>query len=457
MQSVTELGSGNGQIFLDHLVADMARQGQTFDLGAADPTTKKTVEAFKPILDKIDFEGRINAPAPIRKLYVDKYKALVAHQIGMLLSPGDMPAPTLEGAEMALTALARKAIQLGYVNETTLSAAGGVPTWGRQLIAVISRVYPRLITPQLFPVRPLLAPEGRIYWENALYNTAFASSSPNVSVNERVDDLTKFNPDYPNKGQMGDANLLSVDLSQYIVVTADTKRLGTVHSAEAEDDLAAFNGADLPSTLRGLMEFFLQWVIDRSMINSAVTYAITEKTWNAQPTINSVAWANQTPSEKTVYNQTLWSEGVNSVINDIAARRYVYPNWVIAGSKACESLQRVSSFVPLNSGIDIVVDRTSAHDFGAIAGGTMRVIRDPQLTTNLMLFGYTPMRPMEPAIHFCPYKPITFISQLAYPRQAKYENGAYTRFAIGDPDYAQNGQSRILAECYGRLYIENYY
>lgn len=459
MKSTTELGNAGGELYFGSIAENINSMGRV-DLGAANKRTKRTMEAIAPFLDDVDFDKLIPGDKQTRKEWGDTYRALVAHQIGMLFSPSEKAAASdLRYAKPTFEAMARKALALGYVNEATLAGVGGVLAWGRQILATITRAFPRMIAPQLFPITPMTAQDARIYWKNINYGTAFASSTPNVSVGDRVDDLTKFNPNYPNKGQLGDANLIEIDYSPYIIVSAVMKRLATEHSVEAAEDAMDFDGTDLVSDLRTDMSDLLQWITDRTMINAALNNVLGEheKIWYAQPTINSVLWANLSPSEKQVYNQTLWSDGANSVMNAMATTRYLYPNWCIGGPKACEALQRVSSFVPLNSGQDVVIDRTSIHDFGSMEAGTMRVLRDPQMTTNKLLFGYRGTSKNEPGIRYCPYKPVTFFQQLVEPRKAKFTNGAYTRFGVGAPDYTQNGGSRILAEVYGTLTIEGAY
>jgi hypothetical protein len=398
---------------------------------------EQTLERFKPYLDAVDWHGAegIRGPKHIRQQFEMTYRLMVAHAL-MILARTNQP---------RLHA------------EATL-AGTDIPTFTRQLIRTVLRAYPKLITPQLFPVQPLFQSDGRIYFELTKYDSAYASSTPNVSANDVTADLTKFNAGFfEQNAQMADLGMLKVDLSNYIVVSAITKGLAALSSLQAEEDFSSTYGRDYNALLSERFVSHLQWVIDREMLNAALNNvpAGNVVTWKRQPTINSVAWANQLPSEKSAWRETIWHDGFLPVFTAIYNRHYVRPNWAVAGAAAAEDISRVSSFKPIlvdDSTIDM--RQGAIRDIGTVDNGGMRVLVDPQLNTDTVLFGYRPTMEMEPAIVFCPYRAIGMAPDLTYPRQLKREKGAYTRFAIGKPD-ATVPESAHLADCYGKLTVSS--
>jgi len=406
------------------------------------PDARRLTDGLAPILDSIDWDARLLGPKNIRKHYEATYKLLVAEMARRFLR----------------TKAAKLEKQYRIAQEATLAGTGGIPTFGRQIIAIIARAYPQMISPQLFPVTPLQGPEGRVYFENVNYGTAFASSTPNINPGDLMNDLTKFNTDYPNKGQMGDAQEIEYDVSNFVLVSAVMKRLGNRRSVEADEDYESFNGGDLEEVIRSKMDYLLAWVTDRSMINACVAdvHPDNHVVWDAAPIINSVAYADLAPSEQQAWNETLWSTGVNAIKRKIFEKRYVQPDWAIAGVAAATQIEKVKSFVGLRTGDTNISFQTGAvRDFGTMDAGLLRVLIDPMMATNTILFGRRPQNAMEPAIHYCPLRPITFLPQLTLPRNAQRDSGAYTRFGIARPNTVAYGLSSVLGEVYALLTIAN--
>lgn len=396
--------------------------------------------AMGAMLDAIEWDKVIPGPKWAREKFTPYYKLLVAEMLRRTLKSASRNPKALEA-------------EYEHAQESTLAGSGGIPTFGRQLIKIISKAYPRMIAPQLFPVAPLQGPEGRIYFELIKYGTAFSSSAPNISSGDLVSDLTKFNVGYANKGQTLAANEVDYDLSNYVLVSSEIKRLTNTRSVEADIDLEDFDGDDLETVIRGKLDWLLKWITDRDLIQAAAA---------AVPTANVVQWdatgygSHTEPSEKMAWYNTLWAKAASRVKRLIFETRFIEPNWVICGPKAAEYLMRVKTFVALERDAYNLDVRTGAiSDMGSVEAGQTRVLKDPQFQTNAILFGYRPESPMEPAVHFCPRRPVTFFPQLIYPNTATKVSGAFTMYGIAEPNTGSYPYSSILGECYGKIEINN--
>lgn len=397
---------------------------------------RNMMERFKPILEAVDLndphKGMLGSKHS-RDTFADTYKALMA---AMLLNISKIPRQQLQ-------------------QEATL-AGTNVPTFTKQLIRTVLRAFPRLITPQLFPVVPLSAPDGRIYFPADLYDSSYAGSLPLVPVNSNVSDKSNFNTEFFRQGvQLTNLGLVKYDLSKYIVISAETYGVAAESSLQAEEDMQSIYGEDYNMKMSERMSYFLSLVIDRLMLSACISAipAGSQLTWDRHPTINSVVWANQAPSEQNAHRDNIWRDGILPAANEIFKLYYVRPNWAIAGSDAALDIAACSSFKPVQVDATTIDMRQGAiRDIGTLDSGGMRVLVDPWLDEDTIILGYRPMADFEPAITFCPYRPIGFTDDLVEPRTLKRTKGAYTRFGIGDPDDSVPA-SAILGNCYASLTI----
>lgn len=404
---------------------------------------KKYLEAYKPFIDSVNWSGKIFGGTAAVKRHEATYKL--------------MAAIALSHIERTPTALLQR--------EATL-AGTDIPTFTKMLIRVVLQAYPKLIAPQLFPTIPLtMGPDGRIYFERSLYDSAFASSAPNIAQGDQIADLTKFNTAFALQSQqLKQLGKIKLDMSNYIVVSANTYGLVAEWSIPGEEDYAAIYGGNLVMALSERLQSLLSWIIDRTMINAAVAAVPTGDvsvggnniTWKRTPTLNGVTWANQNPSEKLDYRATIWTDGIEPLRTAIYKKYYVMPNWLIVSPSVAEDIRKVRSFQPIDgTANDITIRLGAIRDLGSIDSGSMRVIVDPMMVNNTALLGYMPAASFEPAIYFLPYKPIGFTDTLTIPGTLGRSRGGYTRFAVGQPDTGQNAASSILGVVYGLLTVSD--
>lgn len=390
---------------------------------------KSLLAAWKPLIEKADWANAAGTTA-FRKQFELTTKLVLAQM---------------------LTNAARLPLSL-WQKEATM-AGTDLPSYARQIIGTILRAYPRLFALQLFGVVPFNGPDGRIFFRDVKYDTAYNTSAPNIAQNDRTDDLTKFNKGYFKVGQGEQANKLKISISS-MVVTVDSYRVVSDWYYEGEDDYAALYGGDLGGSLVGEMSSMLQWVTDRTMIDAALAAvpAGNTVTWTAQPT----GYDTLPPTEKRAYDESIWAEGIIKVISAITTRRAMTtaPNWAIASPDAVEKLMKLTTFVPVGGMVDGVdLNQGPIRDVGVFRQVGIRVLVDPQMATGTILFGRRPTTEFDPALQFCPYRPLRVTGTLEQPGVGSYERGVYSRFGVAVPNTVANPASSQLADVYGKLVI----
>lgn len=394
--------------------------------------SRQLLAAYAPLLDTVDWQNEMAGAPEYRKVFELTAKLVTAQML------------------RNCSRIGRKA----WTAEATL-AGTDIPSYARQMLMTIVRAYPQLFAIQLFGVTPFTGPDGRIFFKDFKYNSAFAGSAPNIADGDRTDDLTKFNKDFFKIGQGAQANKLKMSITS-MTVGVDSYRVVGDWTYESEDDLEALYNSDVENSMIGHMAQMMSWVTDRTMVETAAAAvpAANKVTWDSA---DGGAYASYAPTEKAAYDQTLYSKGILSVISKIEQGR-VYsltPNWAICGPKAAEKLQSVKSFVPTKVGPTALSLSTGMKDIGELTGLGLRVLVDPQYTTNKILFGRRPTGEFDPAIHYCPYRPLRTTAVLEDPEFGTKIKGVYSRFGVADPDTGQNAASSQLADSYGELTLSN--
>lgn len=398
---------------------------------------RKFIETYEPFLDNVDWGKKVFGNKATVSRHEATYKLITA---------------------IALSHIARmdKAV---LHHEATL-AGTDIPTFTKLLVKVVLQAYPKLLAPQLFRTIPLtMGPDGRVYFPADLYDSQFVSSTPTIQIGDQIADLTKFNTDFSRQDvQLKQLGKIKINWSNYIVVSAQTHGLVAEWSMPGEWDFADIYGENLIDKLTNRMQSLLSWIIDRTMINAAVAAVpnANKVTWKRTPTLGAVAWADQAPSEKQAYRESIWTDGIEPIRTAIWKNYYVMPNWIVASPSVAEDLRKVRSFQPIDSSANEITIRVGAiRDLGTIDSGSMRVIVDPMMADNTALLGYMPATDEEPGITFLPRRPIGFTDTLTIPGTLGRSKGAFTQFGVGKPDTGQNAASAILGCVYGLLTVSN--
>lgn len=406
------------------------------DESALSPAGKKMLDVYKPYTEAIDWdnpEKGIRGPKAVRDKFKDTYKMLVAEQVHKMIQ--------MSGEQ---------------IRKESMVAGTDSTTYHKQIIRTVLRAYPRLIAPQLVPVVPMTGPTARIYFELMKYDTAFASSSPNISVGDTMDDLAKFNSGYAAQAaQLTDLNAIKLSMENYIEISETTHGLSATSSLQFEDDIETVHGMNYNNYMSDKLFSMLQWFVDRQVVYALYNAvpAANSTDWDRHPTINSVLWANQAPSEQKSWREELWSQAILPAMNQIYTARYEFPNFMLCGRNAANDIRALAMFQPIDvfNPNSVNIQTGGVRDLGTLDSGQLRVLVDPQLSLNTIVLGIRPMEAFKPAVCWCPYRAIKFAEDLYYPRSLKHEKGAYTRFGIAKP--AGDSISAHLGDGYSKIVI----
>jgi len=389
---------------------------------------------FRPFIEAVDWNSRMPGSKPIRKRFEATYK------LGMAMM--------LRNLGVTLPSVLHK--------EATL-AGTDIPNFTRQLLRVITRAYPDLITPQLFPVIPMTGPTARVFFENVLYDNAFASSSPNILTGDNTADLTKFNAAFfKQANQLDNLGLLKMSMDS-IDISADTYGVSAISALQTEEDYASQYGRDYNAVMSERMAYHVKLAVDSVMIAAMVAAvpAANKVTWKRTPTINSVAWAGLAPSEQSAWREQIWANAFLPAMQKIYDKRYVRPNFAVCGSNAATDISSVKTFDPIRVDDSNIDQRTGAiRDLGLMDNGGLRILIAPMINTNKIYLGYRPQMEMEPSIFWNPYRMWGMADDFVDPRTLKRTKGGYTRFGITKPD-GVNTDANILGEVYAEITISD--
>lgn len=394
---------------------------------------KRLLGQMKPFMDQVNWEGsEIPGTPESRKAFKATKQLIVAQMLANLAQRSERT----------------------WHQEATL-AGTDIPAYKQQLVRTVMKSLPSTIAFELFPVVPLTQSTGKVAYRVPEYDSVFTGSSPNTVSGDDVSDISKFNTGYSTQAtQRTNLNLMKFRIALQTVDT-ETHGVCALTSLQAHHQMSAEFGEDLNQILSNEMIGYLPLVMDRMMIDAALANVPVghAKTWTRNPTINGVAWANQTPSEKNEYAKDLWNTGILSVFTAIYNTIGIRPNWAVAGTAAAEDLSRLSSFNPIRVDDNTFAAQTGRlRDVGTLDNGGLRILVDRMINTNTILFGYRPTNRMDPALTLCPWIPVGLTDKLATPRSLSQEVAAYTIFGIAQPSLTYPDSS-VLGDVYGKLTI----
>lgn len=412
----------------------------------------RLLEFFKPILEAVSWECG-NMDPRFAKMHERQAKLAACYAMATrIVGPQG-------GSDGGLASLQREA---KMVSEAT-TAAVDLPAYTRQLLITITRAYARLFALQLVGVIPLNGPTGRMVFRDWQYDSTYIGSSPYINPGDRDDDLTKLNPAYGLAPEGVRANKRKVHLSNMDISTLEYRDAGEWTDAASEDYAANYEGSLQGDTMSHL-EMEHSRMTDRNVI-IAIANAVpsaNKYTWNAQPTSNP-NYATQSPSEKTVYDELLFRDGINTTLQKIGIARKGepdgVPNWAICGPGFALRLNKLQGFRPSTVSLtEMSLQTGGLRDYGVMEPFGIRFIVDymlpntGSLTTDTCIFGRKPMGPAAPGVYLAPYVAMQPTRTLYDPETGKEVQAIRSRYGIVQPN-TSNPASSTLGDIYGQLTV----
>lgn len=420
-------------------IPDFARGNQIIRAGERSNRAARITGAFAPVLDEIDFENRCESIAPAyRKQFAETARTLAAFTMATHLRQSGLN---------------------GLKQEASLSGVD-LPVFTRQLLMTVTRVYPQLFTLQLFGIIPMMGPTARVHFKDILYDSNL-TGTPAITIGDRDDDLTKWNPNFYAAPEGQAANKLRETWNAMTVTAADYRVLSEWSDSYADDSTNVY-GEDVDASQANARARGMARVVDRNMVTALINAipSANKVTFTAKPT-SAPNYASLTPSEKLSYDEGIWRDGVLNAIHQIRIKRAfnqdAEPTWGICGNDFALAIARLSMFKPVQvNTAEIEIQRGAMRDLGTLETSGIRFLVDPMLSisssTNVCIFGHKPMERGAAGLYWLPYINMQPTRDLYDPNIGQITKGVRSRFAICQPDAGVAASSQ-LGDVYGQLTV----
>jgi len=316
------------------------------------------------------------------------------------------------------------------------------------VIPTIRRIFPELVSHDLFGVQPMNGPAGFAFAFRALYSDGreigyntidsrftgtsgmmeeelsgyfgygsevFGATSSVASRSAAA--WTAFagatNPNTDNFNGMGVGaatgewwNLASGTMPKATfrlekgIVEAKSRKLATNFSLEVAEDMMNMQGLDVDSEMVNIMSYEVQAEIDRQMLGEAVKAAINYNkvsTWSPV----SADGRNQLERIGTLYTQTLIKA------QDIAIQTRRGPaNWAVCSPTVVGMVERLSDFALDDAAVEADSQAFGVAKVGALRKGAIKLYRDTFANGNYILLGFKGKTAYDSGLIYCPYIPL---------------------------------------------------
>ncbi|MDF2434836.1 MAG: Major capsid protein Gp23, partial [Mucilaginibacter sp.] len=287
-----------------------------------------------------------------------------------------------------------------------------------------------------------------------------ANPTPTIAQGDRTDDATKFNLDFYAANEGSPANKIKFGYSN-LDISVVNKRVIAEWTDELADDASSVYDDDAERALMDHMSQEMSRVVDRDLIGAVLANipSANTYTWTQTPdgTAGSINYSTSSASDRRVYDETLFSDGIQTTINKIRiTRKYNNdgdPNWLICDPLFSLALMKSTAFKPVDNLREMQLLTGALRDFGTLTSNGIRVLVDPLMTAKTAVLGRKPTAKGDPAIYWAPYVNLQPTRDLYDPETGTTTKGVRNRYAIAKPNAGSNAASSQLAEVYGKLTI----
>jgi hypothetical protein len=282
------------------------------------------------------------------------------------------------------------------------------------------------------PGGPAIAVGSTIAYNTGAFTITFGGvQTGDITVSYRFD--SELNP---NIGQV------NIDV-QRIPVEAETRKLKSLWSAEAAEDLRALHGGDIEAELVAGIANEISLEVDR-MILSDLLLASETPGIEGNPFPPSTTVFNAEPPGAVSARDHLYGFiiALNKVANDIHKKTLRGPaNWGVTSPDVSGLLDSTPFFTPDASQN---VYSGSIVKVGAVQG-RYTIYKDPMFPRNKILMGYLGPTFLDAGYIFAPYIPLQVTPTFLDPNNFELRKGLRTRY----------GRRLVRPEFYGTVSVVN--
>lgn len=217
-------------------------------------------------------------------------------------------------------------------------------------------------------------------------------------------------------------------------IEAESRKLKSLASVEAADDLRALWGRDVDADLVAQMSDEMTAEIDREIAGTAL---------NAVESVAVVKWDRATPSgisdPEHLKSLVIRMSRASHIVHRRTQRAPA--NWVITSSEIASLLDNIDGFV--------AVDEGHVYQGGIIKQGVLRrkwvVFIDPLFPANQLLMGYQGPSILDTGLIYSPYIPMEITPNFVDPNDQSLRRAVRTRHKI----------TLTRAEFFARVEVDN--
>lgn len=301
-----------------------------------------------------------------------------------------------------------------------LEAKGDEPVgrFSKYAVPLSRRVLHDLALQELISFQPLAQPDGKVFYMDFEYGTTEGSVSAGDNLSDKVD------KDYASgTAKGGAASLVNLEFTS-APVTADAKKLTGRIYIEDEQDLMTYYGVS------GEVELIK--VLAKQIIREVNKKIITDMLTNASA--GDVSFDVTVPAsgvystlDPKVYRKQAY-EAIIDADNNIFKKRFVTPNWIVAGPDVAAFLEKLEDFtLEVNPNKNQMA--TGLYRFGTLKQRWNIYKYAYMPNANEMLMGYKGSDSFETGYVYAPYIAAYTTPAFVDPNTFKKTRGMMSRSA----------------------------
>lgn len=346
--------------------------------------------------------------------------------------------PFLEGVESPYKrnymAICMENVQ-NHIAQMKEAADEPVGRFAQYAVPLSRRVLHDLAIGDLISIQGMAQPDGKVFFLDFKYNTAKGTIAGTENVADALDNTYTADA---GKGQAAAKLLLSFTSA---AVSATAKKITGELYIEDEQDLYTYYGLSGEEEMLKIMAQQVIREINNICINEMYANVGSSGAFDATlPTTGAYG----TYLDPKVYRRKLYETFVD-VDNAIFKKRFVTPNWIIAGPDACAFMEKMEDFkaVPNPSKSQMA---TGLFQFGTFAQRWNVYKYAFMPVAGGMLMGYKGVSEFEAGYVYAPYISAYTTAAFTDPNTFKKARGLMTR----------SDEVLVSGDFYGKIVLSGY-
>jgi len=270
-----------------------------------------------------------------------------------------------------------------------------------------------------------LAAGSNLQYQDGIVNLLFTSAVP---AGDEI--RLEYRYDMELNSRIGEVQI-NIQLQ---AIEAESRKLKSLASVEAADDLRAIWGRDLDADLVATMADEMTAEIDREIVGTALS---------AVEPVARVTWDRATPSGISdpdhLKSLVIQMSRVSQIIHRRTQRQGA--NWCITSSEVAALLMNIDGFQSVDDG--------HVYQGGIVKAGVLmkswQIFIDPLFPANKILMGYQGPSILDTGIIYSPYIPMEITPNFYDPNDLSIRRACRTRHKV----------TLVRPEFFGMLHIDN--